>query len=463
VLTAFAVIGVLANRMLERQFEKYVVDKLEQNAEEISLTLSERYLRWGESWDTDGVESIGMSALGDGLILRVEGPDGSVIWDAIEHNSGMCAALLQQMAENMESRYTGFQGGYAEKTYPVSAAGKTVGKAVVGYYGPYFYTENDLAFIGTLNTLLLAAAAAAGVTAVLLAAYMARRLSSPIGRVVDAAGQIAKGSYSGRVSEKSSTREIITLTGAINALAESLDKQERLRKRLTADVAHELRTPLANLQGQLEAMIDGIWQPDAKRLQSCHEETLRLARITGDLETLSRYESDGIALHRERFDVSELIAQVLDSFESTFIKKHITLAADNRPVILEADGDKLGQVLINLLSNALKFTPDGGEVAVTAEESDDRVKIIVKDTGIGIAAEDQPLIFERFYRADKSRSRSTGGSGIGLAIVRSIVEAHGGTVGVRSRPGRGSEFIVLLPKSNPERDRKGSRPAGLAE
>jgi len=445
-LIAFSLIGVFANVILEKQFEKYVIDNLNQKNDEIIATLESRYSDWGSKWDLSGLENLGVSALSDGLILRVSDTDGTVLWDAMTHNSGMCAEMLQSMANNMKSQNASFDGGYTEKNYQIIINNSVAGKVTIGYYGPYFYTDNDISFLNTLNKLLLLATAIAGILSFVHGTYMAKRLSGPISRVIKTAEQISEGNYDDRIKEISNTHEIIELTGAINTLAENLGKQETLRKRLTADVAHELRTPIANLQSHLEAMIDGIWKPDAERLKSCHEEAIRLSKIVSDLETLARYDGENITLNKERFDISELIKKTTLSFEKEFGNKNIALITEMQEQYLEADKDKIAQVMVNILSNALKYTNECGSIEVAITGDADEVQITIKDTGIGISQRDIPYIFERFYRADKSRSRATGGSGIGLAIAKSLVVAHGGTISVSSDYGSGSEFIVVLPK-----------------
>jgi len=195
-------------------------------------------------------------------------------------------------------------------------------------------------------------------------------------------------------------------------------------------------------------MIDGIWPTDLDRLKSCHEETIRLTKIVNDLKSLARYEHESMTLNLEKTNVYECVMKALISFENQFRNKNIELITNISELSINADKDKLTQIIINIMSNAIKYTPKGGVVKVDVTEKQDEVILSVSDNGIGISEEDLPYIFERFYRADKSRSRETGGSGIGLAIVKSLVEAHSGTVNVKSCYGRGSTFTIRLPKIN---------------
>jgi signal transduction histidine kinase len=268
----------------------------------------------------------------------------------------------------------------------------------------------------------------------------------PISRVIKTAQMISKGYFNDRITETTNTKEILQLTTTINDLGETLQKQETLRKRLTADVAHELRTPLATLQSHMEAMIDGIWEADTERLKSCHEEIIRINGMVGDLEKLARYEGENLILNKSKFDIYELIQHISKNYEIEFINKGIQISFSGQKEIIHADKDKLSQVIINLISNALKYTPKGGAVELNLKGNDNTVEVVVKDTGMGIPAQDLPYIFERFYRADRSRNRMTGGAGIGLTISKAIVEAHKGMITVKSEPYAGTEFSVVLPR-----------------
>lgn len=442
----FVVISIFTNFILKRQFEDYTVSKLDRTIQDTVSLITGRFDDWMNTWNLTGIENAGMDALGDGLILRIKDRSGNVVWDARIHNNGMCTRILEQMAGNMQSYDKNFKGGYEEKTYPIVLSGQTAGSVDIGYYGPYFYSDTDIQFLDTLNSFLVYAAAASLMVCIAFGTYMAGRLTKPITGVIQTAGKMARGDLGSRITVRSSTREIGELTDSINRLAQALGRQELLRKRLTADVAHELRTPLATLQSHIEAMIDGVWKPGRNRLISCREEILRLTKLVGELETLSRYEGENLTLHIERLDISRLLGNILTNFEGSLKRKGINLVFDAGEHWADADKDKISQVFINLISNAQKFTPEGGKIEIRVSETEGVVAVSVGDTGSGIPKEDMPHIFERFYRADRSRSRDTGGFGIGLAIAKSIVEAHGGTITAESEEGKGSVFTVSLPK-----------------
>ena len=449
-LFTFVLITVFANFILGKQFETYTLGKLNSTIDDTVEQLKQLYARSGNKWSALSLEEVGMDLLSEGFILRVRDGAGSVVWDAQEHNNGMCMLILENMAKNMQAYHGGFDGGYEEKQREVVLEGKTAGTVFIGYYGPYFYSDADIQFLDGLNRFLLIAAGVSLALCLLLGAYLAKLIAGPIAAVIGATGKIAAGDYSNRIPANSSTAEIIELTGSVNSLADSLEEQARLRKRLTADVAHELRTPLTALQGHVEAMIDGVWEPDAKRLSVCREEILRLAKLVDELGTLSRYDGEHLKLNREPIDLMALSARIGASFEEAFRQKRIEYALSDANVTIDADGDKVSQILVNLLANALKFTPEGGRIALEVGETEHDAMLTVRDTGCGIPAADLPYIFERFYRADASRSRQSGGAGVGLTIALAIARAHGGDIRVESAPGAGSAFTVTLPKKKAE-------------
>lgn len=445
VLISVLLISITTNLLLDKHFKDYIIENQERKSSEIVSQINKLY-KAGDEWDMEAIGNICINALEQGMIIRVEDPSGKIIWNARLHDNEQCEQMLAHMKNNMSSRYPNWEGGYVENTYPLKNNLMEVGKIIIGYYGPYYFNDSDLAFINTINRLLMGVGVFSLILSLLFSSVMAKRLSTPISRVITTARMISKGNFDSRITEPSGTKEMAQLTGTINNLAETLENQEDLRKKLTADVAHELRTPLATLQSHMEAMIDGIWEPDEERLKSCHEEIMRINRLVGDLEKLAKYESENLILTKTSFDISELIQHIIQNFVNNFANKNIDIKFIGEKELVTADKDKISQVIINLLSNALKFTEQGGEVQVVVKGTENFSEITVKDSGKGIPAEDLPYIFQRFYRADKSRNRLTGGAGIGLTITKAIIDAHKGTIQVRSKVDEGTEFVVVLPR-----------------
>lgn len=243
--------------------------------------------------------------------------------------------------------------------------------------------------------------------------------------------------------------EIADLARAFNRMTARLEAEERSRRQLLADVAHELRHPLAVLQGRLELMQDGLVPLEPEALLPLQDEVIRMTRLVGDLRDLSLAEVGGLSLHLTPVDVGALLGALLSNLEAVAAARQIRLTAAVPPDLppVQADPDRIRQVFLNLLANALQYTPEGGEVQVRAWREGKELRVRICDTGPGIAPEDLPHIFDRFFRADRSRTRATGGTGLGLAIVRSLLELHGGRVSVESRPGAGTCFTVALPVS----------------
>lgn len=444
-LICIILISIFTTLFVYKHFEEYVKQNTEQKNREIVTTLSGQYMGNGK-WNTKVIETIGVSSMENGIILRVKDINGNIIWDAKTHNNGMCQRIIEHMSNNASRMPGRGKSGYTEVPYSINYNLNKVGTVEIGTYGDNYLNEHDIAFIDDLYNLLWAVGIFSLILSLLFGTVMSKRLVSPIARVINTSKAISKGFYKDRIKEKSNTREINQLTVTINDLAENMEKQEILRKRLTGDVAHELRTPLATLQSHLEAMMDGIWPADSERLKSCHEEIVRISKMVGDLEKLARYESENLVLNMDMFDITELAKRQIHNFESEFLSKGLELKLTGAECRVYADKDKISQVFVNLLSNALKYIPEGGLVIMNIKDNEVNTEISVTDNGPGIPQEDLPYIFERFYRADKSRNKLTGGSGIGLTICKSIVLAHGGSIYVQSNIGKGTKFTFTIPK-----------------
>ncbi len=302
-------------------------------------------------------------------------------------------------------------------------------------------------FVSRVALYALVGAAAMIVVACGLGYVVAGGLSRPVIRAAERARRISRGEYDLEPEPSSGIREMDMLSRGVEELGRSLAGQERLRKRLMTDIAHELRTPLTVVRSQVEAVADGVWEATPKRLALCVTEIERLSDLIGEVESLTRLEGEILSVYLQDTDLSAFLATVLDSSEPLFARSGVTLHRSLKGnVRANVDLERFRSVIDNLLSNALRYSEAGGRVEVRLRSWDGCAVIEVEDTGAGIDAADLPHVFDRFYRADAARARVTGGRGIGLAIAKAAVEAHGGTIEVSSRLGEGSRFTVKLPK-----------------
>ena len=286
--------------------------------------------------------------------------------------------------------------------------------------------------------------------AVTIAGRAYRSIATPLADVMAAADAVADGDLTVRVTEEGRDNQFAQLARSFNRMTAELERSDEMRRSLTADVAHELRTPLHIIQGNLEGVLDGIYDPSEEHIEATLDETRMLARLVDDLHTLSQAEAGQLSLFIETVDVAELLADVQTSFSGQAAVKEIDLSViiegDPAGLVVSGDVDRLDQVLSNLVINALRYTPGGGRVTLQAGREDGNVQIVVADTGEGITAEALPYVFERFWRGDLSRTHVDGaGAGLGLAIARQLVDAHGGTITATSEPGVGTRFTIALP------------------
>jgi len=295
-------------------------------------------------------------------------------------------------------------------------------------------------FTGLLGVLL----------AFILSLYFSSRFSHPLSELTSATRGIAAGDYGKRVEVKGSD-ELEELGAAFNSLADSLERNERSRRNMIADISHELRSPLAVQQGYLEALQDGVLHLDQEALEALLRNNALLSRLVEDLRQLALLDAGQLELNLAEVDAAGALRDMAALFRQGAQGTGVDIAVEAEPGLpaVTADQARLLQVLGNLLRNALQYTPRGGKVTLKAARSEDGVLFSVVDTGPGIAAEDLPFVFDRFYRADRSRGRDTGGSGLGLAIARELVEAQGGSIRAESEPGRGTVISFTLPATPP--------------
>lgn len=301
----------------------------------------------------------------------------------------------------------------------------------------------DKLFIHTVTKIFALVVIVCILCILFLTFFISKKIISPIKKVSDTAKEIKENNYY-NVEYSSDIKEINYLINTINSLSNSIKNQERIRKRLLTDVSHELKTPITSMRGHLEAIIDGIWEPTQDRLISINQELIRIMSLIEQLKDLNNLENGSI--NKEYNDIKSLIVSVVHNMQAITLSKNIKIEYELKDVYAYVDRDKLSQVIMNIISNSIKYSQDNKKIFIHLYKDNNEIIIKIKDQGLGIPKEDVDYIFERFYRVDKSRGKENEGIGVGLTISNIIVKEHGGTIDVSSTLGVGSEFIIRLPE-----------------
>ncbi|MCC5910482.1 MAG: HAMP domain-containing protein [Clostridiaceae bacterium] len=453
-ILSIILVSIITNITLSRKFDTYMHHEQENRIEEVIEVIQQAYST-NEGWTGITLENLQISPLVHNFDIVIKDVEDRIIFESRMENNML--RMHRDMMRRMGSRrMSGMhhtmmneslrQGDYTVDTYTLQQDGQPIGMVELGYIGPFTVSERDVAFMREINNAIIYAAVIAILISIGIGYYFSNVFSKPILRITKAANDIRRGDLGTTVEINNKTLELQELSQSINHLSSSLKQQEILRKRLTSDISHELRTPLTILQSHIEAISDGIWEPTPDKLDICKNEVIRLMRLVEQLKYLNNIEKHQMTLDSSRYNLTQDLQQIIEGFHYQFQNKGIKVNTNiKEAVIVEGDRDKMKQVIINLITNALKFTENRGTVDIQLTKEKEKIKIIVKDTGIGIEKKDLPYIFERFYRTDESRNRKTGGSGIGLTITKTIVDAHGGSITVESEKNKGSSFFVELP------------------
>lgn len=433
-LFAVAAVALSATLVLRslmvRDFRDYLEGQTEDRVYWIAADAERTYEKhggWGQEW----LREDALWALSLGFQIRVRDAGGRMVSDT----EGALAAL----SPNLRTR--GFpplpaEGATADYVpYPLFLSGEPIGTLELRRIGP----PGDAVFIERSSRFLWLSVLVLGALALAMSAVASQRLTRRLAHLAKAAAAVSAGELGARARVVGQD-EVALVAEAFNRMAQALQRLEEQRKRLLTNLAHDLRTPLSAIRGELEGMMDGLIPPDREGLQSIHEEAGRLRRMLEGIEDLARAQASALSLARERVPLRPLLQHLLERVERGARGKQVNARLEcPEGLTLQADPDRLGQVILNLLDNAAKAVRSGGTVTVQAAERDGEVEISVEDDGEGIAAEDLPLVFERFFR------RSEGGLGIGLAIAKELVEAHGGRISIASEPGKGTTLTLRFP------------------
>ncbi|EGT3612418.1 HAMP domain-containing histidine kinase [Clostridium perfringens] len=437
---------VISKFYFDKKFGDYIMIKNQNTVQNILMELSEQYS--DNEWNYKNIEKITYNSLDKGIIVALYDKEDKEIMNIEKNSKDKCNRIMNFIKSSMEGKYGSTTSQFEPVYYPLIKSGEKIGEVRVKFYGPIFYMQNELVFLDIVNKIILGIGVLLILASTIMGFIISRSITRPINKLMTKAKYISKGEYDKKIEINTDILEINDLINSINNLSQSIKEQENIRKRLTGDISHELKTPLTNIQSHLEAMIDGIWEPTEERLLSVKEEAERLSSLVSDMQKLNKYDEASIKLKKDNVNISDIICFVIFQFSNLAKSKNIKIEYEKKNINLYCDKDKITQALVNILSNAIRYSNEGSTIFIEEKLKDNKVIISIEDQGIGISEEDLKYVFERFYRADKSRTRATGGTGIGLTIVKSIVSSHGGEVKLESKLGEGSKFTIILPKED---------------
>lgn len=472
IIISITITSLMANLMVNRRFDSYLLEEQDAKFERIRNEINKLFIEKGSNISNQDLSKLANT---EGIYMEIRDLNNNRLCHSNNRklfNRGMGG----HMGGHMMGHHRMMEAGnYVERAYTLIAGEDIIGNLVIGYIDNAHLTEPALIFKDTLATAFIIAGIIAILVGLMVSIFISRTLSTPLVSIRDTANEIRLGNLSCRSEVKTDTLEIKELSQSINYLGESLEKQEEQRKKYASDIAHELRTPLTTIKSYVEALMDGVWQPNEVNLTILLEEVNRLTKLVEDLRSSFESSDASLILNKSKFNLSEELERITATFNPIYQSKDYSLETSiEKGIEVIMDRDKFRQIIFNLLSNSLRYLREDGRVVVglskvimpkvreirkvnpinkrnlndTTTLENSIIKITIEDNGMGIKDEDLPHIFERFYRADGSRNKESGGSGLGLAIVKNLVEAHGGKIYVESQWGKGTKFTLQFPQDS---------------
>lgn len=435
-MTIFSAVAMLSF-VWEQHFQSYTRENMERLANSTADNIAEAYERYHGDWYAGTLSSASSAAaLYDTVLIQVTNESGAVVYDNAKYKDKAVFTNYNDVEKNTASA-------------PIIVDNKQVGTVYVRVFGSdTLLTQSDQDFRNKSYQAMIFASLFAIAIAIIAGIGFARALVRPVNRITHAAKELKEGNYSARTN-LSGNDEISRLGNTFDLMADAIESNRKLERRLVTDVAHELRTPLMAIQSTVEAMIDGVFEPDAERLETLNSEVRRLSRLVDALLKLSRLENRANPVEFKKVDLTELIETIITNHQAYVSDAGLKLEYHHDPhVFVYGNADMLRQATANLISNAVRYTPEGGTIVVSVRKGDIMGQIMVKDTGIGLTSEEAKMVFARFWRADPGRARATGGLGIGLSVVKEIVDRHRGWVRVEGKPNEGACFTIYVPLYN---------------
>jgi len=420
----------------EEHFTKYLQEDRERSINLVNEEITLEYKENGNYLSDQVTNLLHQHAMTDRLFYQIYDAEGQLLVDT---------TTMLGMMERMGREVEGLTKDYQIATYDIKPENRIIGSLKVYY--PKGLLGPESTFFNTVKQYIYAAAIIILILSILFSMLFSKRLTLGFSKLTKVVRELQNHRRDIIVPVEELTEELVPLAQSFNELAQSLSKEETLRKRFTADLAHELRTPLATLRSQIEAYQDGIWEPTPKRLQQSHNELMRLVRLVNEMEKLLAAENPQIKLQKVEIELWETLTHMKNQFEPAFHEKgvNLTLIKPAEEQWILADKDRVIQILTNVINNALQYTSPGKSVIISIIKQKQFIGFSVKDEGVGISKEDLPYLYERFFRGDKSRDRKTGGIGIGLSIVKALVDAHHGEVLTESKLKEGTTVTILFP------------------
>ena len=448
-MTALVAIGVVSF-VWEQHFRTYTADNMETLCQTTANRIAAIYEETGDLWAPETTKPAAQATeMTSGIGVKVTDMKGGTPFDS-------SIIIDEEQAGTLKS----FEPAERDQVAiaDIKVDGKVVGKVRLWVYGSEaLMRQPDQEFRDNSYQAMFIAAGVAIVLASCIGFLFARNLVAPINRIMGAARAIGKGDLSARTN-LTGEDEVARLGETFDAMAESVEKDRDLERRLTTDVAHELRTPLMAIQATVEAMVDGVYEADEERLVTVNSEIQRLSRLVNALLKLSRLENRAEPMKEEVVNVGDLIAGIIATHEMFVSDSGLTLEYDAQPdARVVGDADMIRQATANLISNAVRYTPEGGHINVSVRKGGIMASIAVKDTGIGLSKAEARMVFSLYWRADAGRNRGSSGLGSGLAVVKEIVDRHGGWVQVEGEKGKGACFTIHIPLYDEEAQKRAGR------
>lgn len=437
ILVFIVITSFISNLMINNKFENYLVEEQQSKLKQICDEINGLYNKNGYKLYEREINSY---ASLENVYIEIKDLNGNTLYTSTNRNG------MGGMHRRMMRMHGMPDGNYVEMSCPLLEGEKEVGELIIGYIDNAYLTESAVIFKNTLIKSFFISAIFTILLGLGTSIILSKSLTMPLLEIRNTATEIRKGNLNKKSNVNTSTIEILELSDSINYLGETLAKQEDIRKKYASNISHELRTPLATLKSHLEAIIDGIWEPSEEHLDILMKEIDRLSNLVDDLKDSFRTEELEPFLNRSRFNLSKELQDAITTFIPLYTKEGFIINSNiENNIQITMDKDKLKQIIYNLLSNSIKYLHKDGEVLVTLVKNNNNAIIEVKDNGTGIKEKDLPYIFDRFYRSDDSIKEDTRGSGLGLSIVKSIVDAHGGTIDIMSNYGVGTTVTIILP------------------